>query len=81
MKNEPTPPPIDGAALATTTAPDAQNPRSSGLSRACAPSRSTATTRTAAQRRGMQTMQIELDSSDRMLLDALMKLKAARSER
>ena len=38
-------------------------------------SASTATTPRTAPRRRMQTMQVELDGSERMLLDALMKLK------
>ena len=43
---------------------------------ACAPSRSTATTPRTAPRRRCRRCEVELDGSERMLLDALMKLKA-----
>src|SRR3978361_2541596 len=65
-----------GIATATTTAPDAQNPRSTGVEPRLRTFHIYRYDPDSGAAPVMQTLQVELDSSDRMLLDALMKLKA-----
>src|SRR5207237_10067336 len=59
-----------------TTAPDAQTPRSPGVDARLRTFRIYRYDPDNGAAPVMQTLQVELDSSDRMLLDALMKLKA-----
>src|SRR6188472_3070095 len=66
----------DGVATAITTAPDAQAPRSTGVAPQLRTFQIYRYDPDSGTAPAMKTMQVELDSSDRMLLDALMKLKA-----
>jgi len=65
-----------GTATAITTAPDAQAPRSTGVSPQLRTFQIYRYDPDSGAAPVMKTIQVELDSSDRMLLDALMKLKA-----
>ena len=65
-----------GSAMATTMAPDAQDPRSTGVAPRLRTFRIYRYDPDSGAAPVMQTIEVELDSSDRMLLDALMKLKA-----
>jgi len=81
MEKEPRTPAADasdggGVAVATATAPDAQSPFSTGTNARLRTFKIYRYDPDSGAAPVMQTLQIELDSSDRMLLDALMKLKA-----
>ena len=81
MEKEPRTPAADasddgGVAVATKTAPDAQSPFSTGTSARLRTFKIYRYDPDNGAAPVMQTLQIELDDSDRMLLDALMKLKA-----